>query len=146
VKSLRVLLGACLVAALAVVARAQPPALVVQNAWVRAIPGSAVAAAYMTLHNPGNTPVTVSGVRSSLAADAMIHVSKVEHGESTMRPAGPLTLLPRTSVQLTPGGTHVMLMRLAHPLAVGEQVPLELLLAGGGSVTVSARVRPLEPE
>jgi periplasmic copper chaperone A len=146
VMSLRVLLGVCLVASLASVARGQPPALLVEDAWIRAIPGSAVAAAYMTLHNAGSAPVTVTGVRSPLAADAMIHVSKIEHGESTMRPAGPITVAPGASVQLAPGGMHVMLMQLAHPLAVGEQVPLELRLAGGGSVAVSARVRPLKPE
>jgi periplasmic copper chaperone A len=146
VSPLRALPGVCLVAALAAAVSAAPPALVVEDAWIRAIPGSAVAAAYMTLHNTGSAPVTVSGVRSALAADAMIHVSKVEHGESTMRPAGPLTLAPGASLALAPGGVHVMLMQLAHPFAVGEQVPLELLLAGGGRVAVSARVRPLEPE
>jgi periplasmic copper chaperone A len=146
VKTLRALLGVCLVASLATAAGAQAAALVVQDAWIRAIPGSAVAAAYMTLHNAGSKPVTVTGVRSPLAGAAMIHVSKVEHGESTMRPAGPITLAADASVQLAPGGMHVMLMQLAHPLAVGESVPLELLLAGGGSVAVSARVRPLKPE
>lgn len=146
-KRLRMLPGACLIASLAAVASAQSaPALVVQNAWIRAVPGAAVAAAYMTLHNAGTAPVTVSGVRSKLAADAMIHVSRVEHGESTMRPAGPITIAPGASTKLAPGGTHVMLMQLAHPLMVGEEVPLELLLAGGGTVTLSARVRPLEPE
>jgi periplasmic copper chaperone A len=146
VKSLRVLLGVSLVAAFAAMARAQPPALEVTDAWIRAVPGAAVAAAYMTLHNAGSRPLTVTGVRSKLAADAMIHVSRVEHGESSMRPAGPISLAPGASVQLAPGGMHVMLMQLAHPLTVGEQVPLELLLAGGGSVAFNARVRPLEPE
>lgn len=145
-KSLRVLLGVCLVAACATVARAQPPALVVTDAWIRAVPGAAVAAAYMTLHNAGKRPLSVSGVRSKLAADAMIHVSRVEHGESSMRPVASISIAPGASVQLAPGGMHVMLMQLAHPLVVGEQVPLELLLAGGGSVALKARVRPLEPE
>ncbi len=44
---------------------------------------------------------------------------------------------------LAPGGLHVMLGMLAHPLAVGERVPLELLLEGGARVAVSAVVRPL---
>jgi copper(I)-binding protein len=36
-----------------------------------------------------------------------------------------------------------MLQALAHPLAAGDEVPLVLLLAGGGSLAVTARVRPL---
>jgi copper(I)-binding protein len=63
-----------------------------------------------------------------------------------MRPLEPLTIAPGASVRLEPGGLHVMLEALAHPLAVGEQVPLTLLIADGGSVAVSARVRPLNAE
>jgi len=129
---------------------AQPVApaslLSVTDAWVRAVPGSAVAAAYMTLHNSGTQPLWVSGVRTALAGHAMIHETRLEDGRSTMRPHEPLMVAPGASVKLEPGGLHVMLEMLAHPLAVGEQVPLELLLEGGGSVAVSAPVRPLSAE
>jgi periplasmic copper chaperone A len=125
---------------------APAPALSVENAWVRATPGVDVAAAYMTLHNGGNSPLVVVAVRSPLAAAAMIHETRTVRGESTMRPHERLLIAAGASVVLAPGGLHVMLQGLAHPLAVGEQVPLELLLAGGGRVTVSARVRPLNAE
>jgi copper(I)-binding protein len=36
-----------------------------------------------------------------------------------------------------------MLQALAHPLTPGNEVPLVLLLEGGGSLAVTARVRPL---
>ena len=108
--------------------------------------GAAVAAAYMRLHNGGTRPVRVTGVRSALAGHAMIHETRLENGVSTMRPHEPLVIAPGASVELRPGGLHVMLHDLAHPLAVEEQVPLELLLEGGGRVAVSARVRPLSAE
>jgi len=41
------------------------------------------------------------------------------------------------------GGSHLMPSMLSRPLLPGEQVPLQLLLEGGGSVAVTARVRPL---
>ena len=50
---------------------------------------------------------------------------------------------PRATVRLAPGGLHVMLQALAHPLTPGNEVPLVLLLEGGGSLAVTARVRPL---
>ena len=139
-------LGAALAALAALTLHAQPAApagtLTVAGAWVRAIPGSAVAAAYMTLHNGGKQPVRVIGVRSALAGHAMIHETRLENGVSTMRPHEPLEIAPGASVELKPGGLHVMLHDLAHPLAVDEPVPLELLLDGGGRVEVRARVRP----
>ena len=143
-------LGAAFAALASASLAAQPGAptgtLTVTDAWVRAIPGAAVAAAYMRLHNGGTRPVRVTGVRSALAGHAMIHETRLENGVSTMRPHEPLVIAPGASVELRPGGLHVMLHDLAHPLAVEEQVPLELLLEGGGRVAVSARVRPLSAE
>jgi len=143
-------LGAAFAALASAPLAAQPGAptgtLTVTDAWVRAIPGAAVAAAYMRLHNGGTRPVRVTGVRSALAGHAMIHETRLENGVSTMRPHEPLVIAPGASVELRPGGLHVMLHDLAHPLAVEEQVPLELLLEGGGRVAVSARVRPLSAE
>jgi copper(I)-binding protein len=143
-------LGAACAALASAPLPAQPGApagtLTVTDAWVRAIPGAAVAAVYMRLHNGGTRPVRVTGVRSALAGHAMIHETRLENGVSTMRPHEPLVIAPGASVELRPGGLHVMLHDLAHPLAVDEQVPLELLLEGGGRVALSARVRPLSAE
>jgi len=125
---------------------AQAPPLTVTDAWVRATPGAAVAAAYMTLHNAGARALRIVAVRSSAAGHAMIHETRLENGQSVMRPREPLDIPPGATVTLAPEGLHVMLTSLVRPLAVGEQVPLELLLEGGARVAVSARVRPLNAE
>jgi periplasmic copper chaperone A len=126
---------------------APPPApLTVTDAWVRAIPGANVAAAYMTLHNGGREPLKVLAVRSPLAAMTMIHETQLTNGVSTMRPHEPLSIAPGASVTLAPGGLHVMLHDLTRPLAVGDEVPLEISLEGGARVALSARVRPLSAE
>ena len=127
-------------------ARAAAPPLSVTDPWVRATPGSDVAAAYMTLRNDGTAVLRIVGVRSSVAGHAMIHETRLENGKSIMRAHEPLEIAPGQTVRLAPGGLHVMLHMLAHPLEVGEQVPLELLLDGGASVAVSARVKPLNAE
>lgn len=148
--------GLALLCAFAVVARAQssaapatapaqatPGAFTVEHAWVRVTPGADVAAAYMTLHNRSARAVVVIGVQSALAGHAMIHESKIAGGQSTMRPHARLVVPAGTSVRLEPGALHVMLHMLTHVPAVGEDVPLVLQLEGGGSVSVSAPVRPL---
>jgi copper(I)-binding protein len=124
-------------------AQATPGALTVADAWVRVTPGADVAAAYMTLHNRGARSVVVIGVQSALAGHAMIHESKIAGGQATMRPHAALVVPPGASVRLEPGALHVMLQALTHTPAVGEEVPLVLQLEGGGTVSVSARVRPL---
>jgi copper(I)-binding protein len=139
------LLAACLVALAGLGPApgfAAPPALSAQDAWIRATPGVDVAAAYLTLRNGGTQPVVVSGVRSVDAAAAMIHQTTIVNGQSTMRPHE-LRIAPGETVRLAPGGVHIMLQGLKRPLAAGDEVPLELLLQGGASVAVMARVRAL---
>jgi copper(I)-binding protein len=127
----------------AVAGAAQPTPLSAQDAWIRATPGVDVAAAYLTLHNGGTQPVVVSAVRSPAAQAAMIHETALVNGQSTMRAHEPLRIAPGETVRFAPGGLHIMLHMLKRPLAAGDEVPLTLLLAGGDSVTVMARVRAL---
>jgi periplasmic copper chaperone A len=93
-----------------------------------------------------STAVTVTGVESPIAGHAMIHETKVEGGQSKMRPHEQLVVAPGATVKLEPGGLHVMLHDLKQPLKAGQTVPLVILLAGGASVQVTAAVRPLGAE
>lgn len=127
-------------------ARAQTSALRVQDAWIRAIPGSDVAAAYLTLHNGGRQKITIVGVRSSGAREAMIHESTVVNGQSRMRPHEHVSLGAGETLRFAPDGLHIMLQGLTRPLSPGDEVPIELSLEGGGTIAVTARVRALGPE
>jgi copper(I)-binding protein len=122
------------------------PALTAADAWVRVTPGAEVAAAYLTLHNAGSEPVTIIGVRSSVAGMAVIHETQLVGTQSTMRPREELRVAPGETVRFAPGGLHVMLHRLAQPLKPGDEVPLVLLLKGGDTLAVTARVRALGAE
>jgi copper(I)-binding protein len=143
-KSTASLAAFTLLASLAV-AQAPPP-LVVQNAWVRATPGAEMAAAYLTLRNVSPNAVTVTGIESPVAGHAMIHETTVQGGQSRMRPHEPLVVAPGMTVKFEPGGLHVMLHDLKQPLTVGQNVPLLITLAGGGTLQVTAAVRPLSTE
>src|SRR6185503_6163939 len=73
---------------------AQHSELVATDAWVRATPGSDVAAAYLILRNTGRKAVTVIGVDCSDASMAMIHETTVKGGISRMRPHEQLVVPP----------------------------------------------------
>ncbi len=105
-----------------------------------------MAAAYLTLQNVSANTVTVTGIESSIAGHAMIHETRVQSGQSSMRPHERLVVPPGSSVKLEPGGLHVMLHDLKKPLTVGQTVPLVVTLAGGATLQVSASVRPLTAE
>ena len=90
--------------------------------WARATPkGASSGAAYMTITNTGKTPDKVSCVSSDASAACQIHTMTMDNGVMQMRPVeGGLEIKPGETVTLKPGGLHVMLVNLKHPLEQGK--------------------------
>jgi len=87
------------------------------------------------------------GVSTPAAGMAGIHQTTMAGGVMRMRAVGAIDLPAGRPVDLKPGGYHVMLMHVAHPLKEGESVPLTLIVEGKDgkreSVTVDVPVRAL---
>ena len=118
--------------------------VLVGGAWVRQPPpGSDTAAVYFVLRNAGTEPTELVGVDCAAARMAMLHETRESGGEARMRMVGHLTLKPGDTVELRPGGLHIMLSGLTRSLAVGDRVELTLRFAQGLHMHVTAVVRPL---
>lgn len=140
-----VLLSLLLIAGLApLTSTAADSNLVVRGAWIRQPPpGSDVAAVYLSLLNAGTHSVRLTGVESPVAAMAMMHETLESQGQSQMRMLTSVPVPAGKSIAFSPGGRHIMLQGLAHPLQVGERVPITLQFADGIKLHVTAVVRPL---
>jgi copper(I)-binding protein len=70
-----------------------------------------------------------------------LHESVTENNIVRMeaRPDG-FEIAPRSSLELTPGGKHIMVMGIAEPLAVGETVTVTLNFEMVGDVTIAVPV------
>ena len=119
--------------------------VVATGAWARTSPASAEAgAAYMTLTNTSASDVELVGaaVPSSVAATAEVHeTSMAEGGMMSMKQVASVTVPANGSVELAPGGFHIMILQLAEPLVAGEDIPITLSFAEGEDVQVIAEVR-----
>jgi copper(I)-binding protein len=106
--------------------------------WARATPkGASSGAAYMTITNTGKTPDKVSCVSSDASAACQIHSMTMDNGVMQMRPVeGGLEIKPGETVTLKPGGFHVMLKDLKHPLEQGNTLKATLKFDSAGSVDV----------
>lgn len=129
----------CLVAAAAVAATAsaQSPAAApagqsqqlprVEGAWVRsAVTGQHGTGAFMKITAP--RPMQLVGVATPIAGVAQVHEMKMEGDVMKMRAIPVLDLPAGRTVELKPGGYHVMLMELKQSLKAGSKVPITLLL------------------
>lgn len=116
----RTLLIAALSSAIAAPAVQAAEALRLSGAWVRAMPpGQHMTAGYLSISNPGKQPITLQSLRSD-AGMASLHETRVEEGRSSMRAVESLTIAPGETVELAPGGMHVMFMGLESVPAQGE--------------------------
>jgi periplasmic copper chaperone A len=128
--------------------RAQPAAeqrvgdLVLGRTWTRATPGGArVAGGYLTIRNTGATPDRLIGGSLEAAGRVEIHEMAMVEGVMRMRDlANGLPIAPGSTVELRPGGFHVMFMDLSRPLRQGETLRGTLVFERAGTVPVEFRV------
>lgn len=81
--------------------------------------------------------------RSPAAGVVEIHEMTMENNVMRMRAVPSLALLAGRTVELKPGGYHVMLMDLKQQMKEGEVVPVTLVVESGGkreSIEVKAKV------
>jgi copper(I)-binding protein len=123
-------------------AAAEPVAVAISGAWVRALPpGQPNTAAYLTVTNAGAAAVSIVGARAPIAERAEIHTTREVDGLQRMVQLEQLPLAPGESLTFVPGGTHLMLLGLKQMPAPGDEVDLCLLLAEGAEVCTVATVR-----
>jgi copper(I)-binding protein len=122
-------------------ARASDSGLRVEAAWARASAGAAsTAAAYATIVNAGTAGDRLVAISCPLAGLAQLHVSVVEGTVASMRPVSAVDLGPGDRIELRPGGLHVMLTGLQHPLRKGDRFPLAFIFERGGRIETQVEV------
>jgi copper(I)-binding protein len=122
--------------------------LKVKGAFVRATSTTmsmdmteAVSAAYMTIENTGSTPDRLISVNADVAGLAELHQTVVKDNVAQMLPLPDGIEIPAGgSVELKPGGMHIMLMQLQHDLAPDQVVNLTLKFASGTELKMQAPV------
>jgi periplasmic copper chaperone A len=116
------------VTAMALAAHAQRSADIdVKSAWARpTVAGQMGTGAFM--HLTSKEGARLLGASSDVAGVVEIHEMAMEGNVMQMRPIRSLDLPPGITIELKPGGHHMMLMDLKRPLATGEKIKVELRL------------------
>lgn len=113
--------------------------------WLRAmLPGQPAAGGYLTIVNRGAAADRLVAVTSPRAGRVEIHDMAIENDVMRMRPVeGGLVLEPGASVELAPGGLHLMFLDVRGAFADGEQVPVTLEFETAGKAEISFDVRAI---
>ena len=106
-------------------------------------PGAKVAGAFLSIENQGKETDRLVSVSSPIAGLAQIHEMVVDGGLMKMRAVKGIDLKPGATVELRPGGYHVMLEDLKRPLQQGEQFPMLLTFEKAGVVEIKVKVEAM---
>ncbi|MEQ1658969.1 MAG: copper chaperone PCu(A)C [Hylemonella sp.] len=130
-----------LIAALALIAGAVHAQTVeVREAWVRStVPNQKSSGAFMKLTAKEGTRLI--GADSPVAGITEVHEMKMEGDVMKMRAVSALELPAGKTVELKPGGYHVMLMDLKTALKKDSTIPLTLLFKDAKGVESKVEVQ-----
>jgi copper(I)-binding protein len=120
---------------------AQPDALPrVESAWARpTVPGQVVGGGFLRIRG-GAVPDRLMAASTDAAQATELHAMQWDGTVMRMRQVDGVDVPAGQTVELKPGGTHVMLIGLVRPLTVGAQFPLTLRFAKAGEVKVDMTV------
>ena len=119
--------------------------LVITKPWARATPsGARVGGAYLTITNTGNEADRLVGGSVPIAKSVEVHDMAMEGDVMKMRHLDKgLEIAAGATVELKPGGVHVMFMGLTEGLKSEQSVKGTLAFEKAGTVEIEYRVAPM---
>lgn len=132
--------------------------ITISDAWSRSAARTAGAgAAYMVIGNTGSAADALVGCRSDIAKAVEVHETYEIPSEAPMESTGMgngmgtgmmgmrridrLEIPAGGTVELRPGGYHIMLIDLTRELRAGDTIEITLTFEKAGDVKVTAEVR-----
>ncbi|MEH6826399.1 MAG: copper chaperone PCu(A)C [Motiliproteus sp.] len=118
----------------------------IEQGYFRASPpGVSTAAVFLSAHNSGTAPISITAAQTPAASNAELH-NHIEHeGMLQMRQVDAIEIPAQGSVRLQPGGYHIMLIGLKTALKEGDEQMLMLTLSSGEMIHLTLPVRKIQP-
>ena len=123
----------------------QAGSLQVTGPWARATPkGAQVGGGYLKITNNGSAPDRLVSGSSPISGKFELHEMSMSGGVAKMRElVNGLEIRPGETVELKPGGNHVMFVGLKQPLERGKPFTATLQFEKAGKVDVEFKVEPI---
>ncbi len=99
--------------------------------------GGESSAVYLQIANMGRSAVIISSASSTVAQQVEFHRTVLENEIARMEPVETLIIPAGDTLELRPGGLHIMLRQLRTDLKPGSSLDLHLVLATGEMIQLS---------
>lgn len=102
--------------------------------------GQTIGGGFMKFTNDGAAADKLLAASAPVAGSVELHTMRMEGDVMRMRQVDAIELPPGATVELKPGGLHMMFIGLKQPLKAGDKFPLTLRFEKAGEVTVQVNV------
>jgi copper(I)-binding protein len=101
--------------------------------------------AFLTIRNNGGAPDRLRSASSPVAQTVELHETVDDNGVMRMAPQPDgWEIAPGGDLVLKPGGKHIMLMGLRHPLQPGETIEITLNFDKAGPIKLQVPVKAIQ--
>jgi periplasmic copper chaperone A len=115
-------------------------AIAIGHPYARAtVPGQPAGGGFLKLENQGGADRLLSA-SANVSRSVELHTMSMDGDVMRMRQLDAIELPAGKTVELKPGGLHIMFMGLKAPLKAGDSFPLKLKFEKAGEVTVEVKV------
>jgi hypothetical protein len=112
------------------------------DAWIKNLPPTIpVRAGYMTIHNAQTHTLSIVAIHSDAFTSVEIHRTFEQDGMMRMERVPSLTIEPDSTVQLAPGGLHLMMMNPTQPTKPGDTLMIVIELDDGSTQNLKLIVK-----
>jgi periplasmic copper chaperone A len=114
----------------------------ISTPWARATPkGAPIGGGYLKITNAGTTADRLLGGSATISGKLEVHQMSMSGGVMKMRPvSGGVEIKPGETVELKPGGMHIMFVGLKQQLQQGQHFKATLQFEKAGTVDVDFSV------
>ena len=141
--TIKISLASVLIASLAATSLAvhaqNKPSIQIEKPWARAtVAAQTVGGGYFEMENVGKIDDALIGVKTPVSKTTELHTMSMDGGVMRMRQVPKILLPAGKTVELAPGGLHLMFMGLKpEGLKMGEKFDATLVFEKAGDVKVS---------
>lgn len=114
--------------------------------WTRPASAGGMGVGYVKITNGGSEPDTLLGASSDAAEGVELHETSISaEGVASMKKLDSAEVAPGKSIELKPGGMHLMLIGLKAPIKEGETVKAKLNFKKAGAIDVEFAAKTAAP-
>jgi periplasmic copper chaperone A len=119
----------------------------ITQAWARpTVEGQQGGGGFLRITNKGKADDKLIGASAAVSDRVELHTMTMEGNVMRMREVKEIVVKAGETVELKPGGLHVMFMGIKQPLAKDSKVPVTLVFERAGKITVPFAVQPRAPD